>query len=220
MIMVRFVQSLWLLFVSVVVLIVPRAASAQSQTQERGFAGGLGAVTFGTVAGGDVAGRAGVNVTTHLAVFGELGRMTNALSKSDQITIDDNAAVVSAAMGETPVVSGGLPVVYGTGEVRLNADTYNRVTPYAEAGYGVAHIENKMSASIVGIGLDVSKQVLTAPLVAGLPQNDPLLSLGGGVSIAAGRRAGFDIGYRYSRIMVPNQAINTGKLYGALRVGF
>jgi hypothetical protein len=213
--MIRLVHSRWpILLLVVVLLLMPHPARAQ----ERGFASGLGAVTFGTVTGTDIAGRVGAAPSRHVMIFGELGRMTDALPKTDQQTITDNASALAASEGGIATVLGHVPVVYGTGGVRINGTTRNRVTPFAEAAFGFAHVTNTLSVTVSGT--DVSPQVLTTPLTSRPSQTDPLMSLGGGVSFAAGTRTAIDIGYRYSRIFATDQGINTGKLYGGVRVGF
>ncbi len=212
--MLRRVQSQWLGVFLFTILLLPVAARAQ----DRGFAAGMGGVTFNTVSGADVAGRAGVNVTPHVAVFGEFGRMSTALPVADQQTIEDSAATLSTQTSPA-TIQGGVPALYGLGGVRLSGIQRRSLTPYAEAGYGFARLTNDLTVLVNDS--DVSSQVLnTTPLTSDLPQTDPLLSIGGGVIFAATPRIGFDLGYRYSRIFAPSQGINTGKAYGAIRVGF
>lgn len=194
------------------------ASSALAQ-EERGFAGGLGAVTFGTVTGATVAGRAGVNASSHVQIFGELGRMSDVLPKSDQQTIDSNAAAIVSDDGTTTAtVLGRMPTTYGTGGVRFIGTSHGRVKPFAEGAFGFAHITNNLTATLAGT--DVSSQVLTTPLTQITTETDPVMFLGGGVTIAAGKRTAFDVGYSYSRIFVTNEDINSGHIYGGLHVGF
>jgi hypothetical protein len=212
--MSRFVQSLGLLLSLGLVTFVASPALAQ----ERGFATGIGAVTFGTVTGANIAGRAGVSLSNHVMVFGEVGHMTNVLPKSEESTINDNAATVGDSMGGAALVGGGMPAAYGSGGVRVNGTMHNHVTPFAEASLGFAHLTNTLNASVNGS--DVTSLVVTTPLTTSLPETDPLLGLGAGVSIRTGAHAALEVGYRYSRIFASTQGINTGNVYGAVRVGF
>jgi hypothetical protein len=193
--------------------------ASSARAQERGFAGGLGAVTFGTVTGATVAGRAGFNASSHVQIFGELGRMSDVLPKSDQQTIENNAtAIVSDDGTTTATVLGRMPTTYGSGGVRYIAAPHGRVTPFAEGAFGFAHITNNLTATLGGT--DVSSQVLTTPFTSITNETDPIMFLGGGVSVAAGKRTAFDVGYSYSRIFITDQDINSGHIYGGLRVGF
>jgi opacity protein-like surface antigen len=211
----RVLHAGWLFALVIVgLLVLPSSARAQ----ERGFASGLGAVTFGTVAGSTFAGRAGVTVSPNLMVFGEFGRMTDVLPTSDQTTINNNAALVTSADGTVATVGGHMPANYGIGGVRVSGNMMGRVTPYAEGSFGFAHMMNELTATLGAT--DVSSQVLTTPLTMTTSQTNPLMMLGGGVSIAAGKRSAVDVGYTYSRIFAPDQGIYTGHIYGALRVGF
>jgi opacity protein-like surface antigen len=92
------------------------------------------------------------------------------------------------------------------------------VTPFAEGAFGFAHITNNLTATLAGT--DVSSQVLTTPFTSITNETDPIMFLGGGVSVAAGNRTAFDVGYNYSRIFITDQDINSGHIYGGLRVGF
>jgi hypothetical protein len=205
----------WLFALVIGLLIMPSSARAQ---EIGGFASGLGAVTFGTVTGSTFAGRAGAILSPNVMVYGEFGRMTDVLPKSDQTTINSNAATVIAPDGTVAAVGGHLPANYGLGGVRVSGNLMGRVTPYGEGSFGFAHMMNDLTATLGTT--DVSSQVLTTPLTMMTSETDPLMMLGGGVSIAAGKRSAVDVGYTWSRIFASSQGINTGHIYGALRVGF
>jgi len=210
------VRSQWVIIIlSVVVLFLPRTARAQ----ERLFAGGLGAVTFGPVTASDFAARVGVKPSSHVALFGEFGRMTDVLPSAEQQTITDNTTALAAAQGgTTSLVLGHVPAGYGEFGVRAVGKSQQHVKPFGEAAFGFTHLTSSLTATIDGA--DVTSQVLTTPLTSHLPQTAPLMSLSGGLSIAAGKRTSFDIGYRYSRVFADTDGINVGKLYGAVHVGF
>ena len=193
--------------------------ASSARAQERGFAGGLGAVTFGTVTGATVAGRAGFNASSHVQIFGELGRMSDVLPKSDQQTIENNAAAIVADDGvTTATVLGRMPTTYGSGGVRFIGTPHGRVKPFAEGSFGFAHITNNLTATLAGT--DVSPQVLTTPLTSITSETDPIMFLGGGVSVATGKRTAVDVGYNYSRIFATNEDISSGHVYGGFHVGF
>ncbi|HUL75552.1 MAG TPA: hypothetical protein VLT86_20735 [Vicinamibacterales bacterium] len=209
----------WLVRLVIVVLIlsVPLPALAG----DRGFVGGLGGVTFGTAASGSLAGSVGVSVSPFVQVFGEFGRMRNTLPSDENTALEANAAAAAAALGstDTPVILGNLPVFYGMGGVRLKARSGN-VTPFGEAAVGFGHITSTLVATLDG--QDISSQVFTTPLTSNLPQTQLMEAFGGGVTIAAGKQAAVDIGYRYSHIGTENGAtpINTSSVYGALHFKF
>jgi len=94
------------------------------------------------------------------------------------------------------------------------------VSPFGEVGLGFAHITSTMVATVDG--QDISSMVFTTPLTSGLPQTELMEMFGGGVTVAAGKQAAVDIGYRYSHIGTPSQAtpINTSALYAALHFKF
>jgi opacity protein-like surface antigen len=205
------------LVIVVLILSVPLPALAG----DRGFVGGLGGVTFGTATSGSVAGSVGVSVSPYVQLFGEFGQMRNTLPSSENTTLQANAAAVASDLGSTstPVILGNLPVFYGMGGVRLKAKSGN-VTPFGEAAFGFAHITSTLVATLDG--QDISSQVFTTPLTSNLPQTQAIEAFGGGVTIAAGKQAAVDIGYRYSHIGPANNAtpINTSALYGALHFKF
>src|SRR6476620_8433534 len=95
----RRLRSRWIIIIPfVVAFFLPRPAHAQ----ERLVAGGLGAVTFGTVSpGSDIAVQAGVNASRHVRLFGEVGRMSAVLPKTELQTMTDTAASLVASEGGT-----------------------------------------------------------------------------------------------------------------------
>ncbi len=158
--MIRRVQKRWWPSLAMGLLLVPAIA----QAQDRGFAGGLGAVTFGTVRGSDLAARAGARLSDHVFVFGESGRMASVLPTADQQALNDAASAVAETMGGVPAVIGHLSSVYGIGAVRVTTSARKKIAPYAEAGVGFAHLHNGVTATVDAT--DITAQVLTPLLSA------------------------------------------------------
>jgi opacity protein-like surface antigen len=46
-----------------------------------------------------------------------------------------------------------------------------------------------------------------------------MFTLGGGLSIQAGRRSAVDVGYRYGRILTDNVSTPTNRVYAGVRIG-
>src|SRR5262245_7898817 len=133
----RRLRSRWIVILFVAAFFVPYAA----QAQERLFAGGLGAVTFGTAStGSDWAARAGVNASRHVAFFGEFGGMTDVLPTPELQTMSDTASsIVANGGGTTSAVLGKVPASYGLFGLQANGREKNHVTPFGDVSYGWAH---------------------------------------------------------------------------------
>jgi opacity protein-like surface antigen len=193
-------------------------AAAQS-ADPRGFVRAMSGLTFVTETSGMVSGGAAVNLTRRVAIVGEVGRLTNVLPKSLQDDLDDAAPLLEPQFGRPLRIDGGARAVYGLAGVRLTGRASGRATPFVEAMAGAARGTSVIHATTPGS--DVSSSVERA---LGMPRSEthPMFTVGGGVSIAAGRRAAVEIGYRYARIQLgaDDPKINTSALNGAIRVGF
>jgi opacity protein-like surface antigen len=157
-------------------------------------------------------------VSPHVSVFGEIGRLSNALPGAEHDAIRNAAMSMADRATLVPVILGRVPVGYGMAGLRAKGMAYGRFTPFVEAGYGVAHLNNELNVSLDGV--DISPQVLTTPVASLSSEWDQTLTVGGGATIGFARRTGLDLGYRYSRIFASSQAINSGNVYAAVRVGF
>jgi opacity protein-like surface antigen len=199
-------------------IMAARPAAAQS-VDPRGFVRAMSGLTFVTETGGMVSGSAGVRLTPRLAIVGEVGSATNVLPKSLQEDLDTVAPMLEPQFGRPLRIDGRARAVYGLAGLRLTGRASGRATPFVEAMAGAARGTSVIDASISGT--DVSTAVERA---LGMPRSEthPMFTIGGGVSIAAGRRAAVEIGYRYARIQLgaDDPKINTSALNGAIRLGF
>ena len=205
-----------------VLLLASLALPSSVRADPRLFASGVLGQTFQTVPSSNVAGDLGVGLSKHVAVFGEVGHTLDLLPAGDRTAITDNAAEVGDAHGVGLTVDGHVAATEGLGGVRLNANKIGRVTPFAEAGVGLARLTNH--EHVVSFdGNDYGSATFANTLAANLPQTDRLILVGGGVNISGPSRLGADIGYRYSRVNVTDastSALNSGNVYGSVRVRF
>jgi opacity protein-like surface antigen len=149
----------------------------------------------------------------------EVGRVTNVLPKSLQHDLDAATPLLEPQFGRPLRIDGGARAVYGLAGLRLTGRARGRATPFLEAMAGAARGTSVIRAFVSGT--DVSTGVERA---LGMPRTEthPMFAVGGGVSLAAGRRAAVEIGYRYARIQLGSDdpRINTSALNAAIRFGF
>jgi len=210
----KLLTPLW----SIVILLTAATAFAQgSSDTPRAYLSALGGVTFGNVAGGVFAGGINVVANPHLQIIGEFGRMSNVIPKttSDQL---NTVAEGFTGDGTTPFsFTASMPSTYGMGEVRVLGKQRSALTPFVDSGFGWAKVTTHLTATQGDT--DVTPDFITAADLFE-SQTKPMFMAGGGVSIAAGRRAAVDVGYHWARIFTDTQAINTNQLVAGLRVGF
>lgn len=202
---------------SVFVLLVAAPAFAGPADTPRAYLSALGGVTFGSEAGGVVAGGINVVANSHLQIIGEFGRMSNVLPKtaSDQL---NTVAEGFTGDGTTPFsFTASMPSTYGMGEVRVLGKQRSGLAPFVDSGFGWAKVTTHLTATEGAA--DVTPDFVTAADLF-QSQTKPMFMAGGGVSIAAGKRAAVDIGYHWARIFTDTQSINTNQVVAGLRVGF
>jgi opacity protein-like surface antigen len=202
---------------SVFVLLVAAPALAGPADTPRAYLSALGGVTFGNEAGGVVAGGINVVATSHLQIIGEFGHMSNVMptTTSDQL---NTVAEGFTGDGTTPFsFTASMPSTYGMGEIRVLGKQRSGLAPFLDSGFGWAKVTTRLTA-IQG-DADVTPDFVTAADLF-QSQTKPMFMAGGGVSIAAGKRAAVDIGYHWARIFTDTQAINTNRVVAGLRVGF
>ena len=202
---------------SVFVLLVAAPAFAGPADTPRAYLSALGGVTFGSEAGGVFAGGINVVANSHLQIIGEFGRMSNVLpaTASDQL---NTVAEGFTGDGTTPFsFTASMPSTYGMGEVRVLGKQRSGLAPFVDSGFGWAKVTTHLTATQGDA--DVTPDFVTAADLF-QSQTKPMFMAGGGVSIAAGKRAAVDIGYHWARIFTDTQAINTNQVVAGLRVGF
>ncbi len=198
----------------VVMLAVPLAARAD----ERFFGTGMTGVTTHTVTNSTVAGTGGVALTKHFDVFGEIGRLTNVLPRSEYNTILANGNAIAATQAASATVVGNYPAMYGLGGVRVKAVVHGRISSFAEGAVGSAHLKNQLA---VTDGLqNLTAASLTTPMTSATSLRARMMVAGAGLSFNVDPKAAFELGYRYDTINTPTPHISIGSVFGALRLRF
>lgn len=187
-----------------VVLLVPRGAAAQDSPKGylQGMAGG--ARTVGTKTDTVYAGLGAGRLKGPLHIFGEVGRMRNAIGQdlSDRlaaIEADIVAANVRQFGAAFPVVfEARVPMWYGFGGVRVQWPTAGRLSTYLEGGAGTARLDPQVHLTVNGETLDSEAAALTG-LGDGRQQLEFLAGGGGGLAVQAWRIR-LEGGYRYMKV--------------------
>lgn len=194
------------------------SAAAQPTPESRGFVRALGGMTFVTEPGALIAAGGGVRLNAHIALIGEVGRLSNVLPKSLQQDLDEVAPLLGSQFGRPLVIDGRARATYGIAGVRVTGRG-SRVLPFVEAMAGRARGTSVIYASVSGT--DVTSGVERA---LGMPRSEThaMYTLGAGLAIKAGRQVVFEAGYRYARIQLgaDDPKINTSVIHGGIRFGF
>jgi opacity protein-like surface antigen len=188
------------------------------------FVGGSGGFTFqDSVPSQNFTGRAGVELSSRVDVFGEIGRTISLVPQAEYYAIANNA--FAAARLYSPLaasIDGRVGALHGLGGARFRIDA-GRLRPFAEAGVGVVRLSNNGLRATAFEGTNVTAAALANTFAADLPMTKPMFVVGAGISLPAGERAAVDLGYRYSRIAIDGpvqDTVNQGNAYGAFRVTF
>jgi opacity protein-like surface antigen len=192
------------------------ATPGVAQAQNRGFAGGLGGITFVSETSSVFAAQAGVRVARQLVVFGEVGRMQNVLPGEIQDQIDEFIAAFEADTGVDAELEAKVPAFYGMGGIRWSNDA--PVAPFVEAAMGFARLTLDLRAVIDGV--DVSDQADELLEEEDLDETKFLLAFGGGVNARLAEQVRLDIGYRYKRVFTEDPAVNTSEVFAAIKFWF
>lgn len=181
--------------------LIAMPAAAQTPPPDRAYVMGFGGAAMSTINAGLFGGSAGLTLGRDVQVFGEFGRMQDVLPG---FTKEDlNVAVEAArADGSTFTWKSKVPTAYAIGGVRYLVPTGTIVRPYASVGAGVAHL--MPSPTFVVDGLDITSAALQDPNMANMFKTDnrPLATVGAGITVNMVRHVKVDIGYKYSRIFV------------------
>lgn len=183
-------------------LLLGFVVSADAFAQDRGFVSGQVGVTFQSETAAVFGGEFGGYVTPAIAVYGNAGRMQDALPNDIQDVLDILGTGVDAS----------IPTFYAMGGVRAGAPT-GSIRPYGAFGAGIAHL----GANINYLGHDITALV-EDEVGESLTSNEFAFEIGAGVMIPAGSKGFVDAGYRYMRITGAD--INVSRLYGGIGVRF
>jgi hypothetical protein len=184
------------------VLMAPGAAAAQgaSKGYVQGLAGAARTVETDTV----YAGLGAWRITDRVDVFGEVGRMRNAIGadlrdRLDAIETRLRASNQAQFGSEFPIEFEPLvPAWYGFGGVRAHGPSAGRLSTYVEGGAGTARLDPQVHLTVNGENLDSEAAALTG-LGDGRQQLEFLAGGGGGVAIHW-KRVRIEGGYRYMRM--------------------
>ena len=184
------------------VLVTPGAASAQDAPRGyiQGLAGGAHTEETDTV----YAGLGAWHLNDRVDLFGEVGRMRNAIGADLSLRLEAIEAQIrtsnAAQFGSTfPVVfEARVPAWYGFGGVRVHGPSAGRLSTYLEGGAGTARLDPQVHLTVNGESLDREAAAITG-LGAGRQQLEFLAGGGGGVALQLWRRIRIEGGYRYMR---------------------
>jgi opacity protein-like surface antigen len=184
-------------------LLAPAAVAAQGAPKGyvQGLVGAARTVETDTV----YAGLGAWRLTDRVDIFGEVGRMRNALGPDlrDRLEVIETQLRASnrAQFGtEFPIVFEPLvPTWYGFGGVRARGPSPGRFSTYVEGGAGTARLDPQVHLTVNGENLDSEAAVLTG-LGNGRQQLAFLAGGGAGVALQAWKRIRIEGGYRYVRM--------------------
>ena len=188
-------------------------AAAPALAQPVGFVRGFGGVTFLSEPGALFGATVGIRLTSSIHAIGDIGRVSNILPRKIQRDLDATASQFGNFFGAPLTIDLDAPGLYGFGGLRVSHAVGPRMSVYGEGGGGVARGTSDITARAGSA--DVSQQV-SAMLRIKHSETQPLLAVGGGMSIPLGDRFTTDVGYRLLRIFTDDPRINTG----TMTVGF
>lgn len=184
-------------------LVALLAVPAAAQTGEpRGFVVGHGGASLTESTSPLFGGAVGVNLSRHIQITGEVGRMQNVIpsfTRTDLLVAVSDAAAEGVRFDATS----RMPTVYGMAGIRVLGPEMRYVRPYILASGGVAHLTPKPMFKVEG--LDVTDLTLQeVPEIRNVFRNEnrPMASVGGGLSITVARHVALDMGYKYSEIFI------------------
>jgi opacity protein-like surface antigen len=183
-------------------VLVALPASAQSQTDQRGYVVGLGGAGTTQVNAPFFGASVGFDVTDHLQITADVGRTQDVLASftKEDLRLSDQAMLDETGLPSTTSVK--MPTNYLTGGVRVLMPSGRYIRPYASASAGIAHM-SPAPKFVLG-GLDVTSLAMLDPVAstAFREATRPMASLGGGLTFDVARHVMLDIGYRYSGIFI------------------
>jgi opacity protein-like surface antigen len=173
--------------------------------------------TFGHKADVSLGAEGGFPLSESFDVFAEGGWMRN-IATSD---LDAAAAVVARFIGGTSKTKQS--VGYFDAGLRYVIPTTGRFEPYVSLGVGAAKVSR--SATFAVGGSDVTGQLLDrfgVQLGGDLLENETkaLVTVGLGAHVNVSKRLIGDLSYRYGRIFLTGQGLNTNRLQFGIGVRF
>ena len=170
--------------------------------RERGYVIGFGGPAATAVTSPFFGASAGANVTRNIQLVGEVGRMQDVFATFTRDDLRLAEQDFATTEGAVLAASVKMPTVFATGGVRVLLANNYRVRPYLSAGAGVARLDPKPTFLIEGI--DLTSIAMQEPALNTMfdRQIKPMAVVGGGVAVEVVRHFTVHAGYRYSRIFV------------------
>jgi opacity protein-like surface antigen len=188
--------------VTIACVLTPLVAGAQSS--ERAYVQGIVGAAFAAETDVIYGGSVGVPVANHVELFGEIGRLRNAIGPdlSDRLAASEAAirASTTAQFGQEFTVDfdARVPTWYGIGGIRYVWPVRGTLRPYVEAAAGFARLDPEVHLSINSQPLDAEAAGLTG-IGPDLQRIESAAAGGAGVSFTFWRIR-VEGGYRYMRI--------------------
>lgn len=185
------------------VMMAPTAVAAQEVPKGylQGLVGAARTIETDTVYAGLGAWRVG----DRFDLFGEVGRMRNAIGPDLRDRLDAIEAQLRASNRaqfgtDFPIVFEPLvPTWYGFGGVRVKGPSAGRFSTYVEGGAGTARLDPQVHLTVNGENLDSEATALTG-LGNGRQQLEFLAGGGAGAAVQAWKHIRIELGYRYMRM--------------------
>ena len=191
--------------VLVVLAVLGIPAIAAAQDAPRGYIQGVIGSATTEETDSAYAGLGAWRVHPRFEVFGEVGRLRNAINGdlSDQLA----AAEAAIRASNQTQFNTSFPVVfeprvnvwYGLGGVRFRGPSVGRLTTYAEGGLGGARTDPQVHLTVNGENLDNEAAAIVG-FGDGSQQLEMLAGAGGGVAFQLWKHIRVEGGYRYMRI--------------------
>jgi len=188
----------FLAFAAALIAVLAAPAWAQPTEQPKGFLVGLGGASMTKTTSSVFGGAVGVNVTPHLQITGEVGRIQDLLPSFTQ----EDIRLAEASFDPVLKIESRVPAVYGMAGVRVLGPAIRYARPYVMASGGVARITPDPVFKVLGV--DATNEFMSEPDIASVFRNEnrPIASIGGGVSVTVAQHVAVDLGYKYSRIFI------------------
>ena len=189
---------------------------AQPPERERGYVMGTGGLTATTINSSNFGASVGFNLTPDLLVTGDVGRLVDVVPT---FTRDDLQALdrMLTEPGYSHLTRFKMPATYVMGGIRYKVPTDTMLRPYVSASAGMARLAPEPKFLVEGIDYTSAllKEIATDPLAQA--QYDrmfkdttrPLASVGGGLVLTVARHFTLDVGYRYSRVFVKTDFVQS-----------
>lgn len=188
-----------------VMMLLALPAVAGAQEAPNGYVVGSLGSARGAETDSAYAGLGAWRVNHGLELFGEIGRMRNAIGEDlrDQLAASEEAIRAfneRAFHSEFPIVyEARVPAWYGLGGVRARGPAAGPLRTYVEGGAGTARLDPQVHLTINGERLDAEVAAITG-LGEGRQQLAFLAGGGGGLAVEAWKHIRIEGGYRYMRL--------------------